>query len=90
MAVTKEQVSHLGWLSRLDLSEEEIERYAGQIEQIIKYLDKLDSMSLTDAEAVSIEKDISELRDDIPVEFDKDPFGTNHRKDGYVKGPRMT
>jgi aspartyl-tRNA(Asn)/glutamyl-tRNA(Gln) amidotransferase subunit C len=90
MAVTKEQVSHLGWLSRLDLSEEEIERYAGQIEQIIKYLDKLDSMSLTDAEAVSIEKDISELRDDIPVEFDKDPFGTTHRKDGYVKGPRMT
>lgn len=91
MDVTKEQVRHLGWLSRLDLSEQELERYAGQIQEIIKYLDKLDSITLTtEAEAVSIEKSVSELRDDDPVEFNGDPFGTSHRKDGYVKGPRMT
>ena len=77
-------------MSRLDLSEQELERYAGQIQEIIKYLDKLDSITLTEAEAVSIEKNVTELRDDDPVEFNGDPFGTSHRKDGYVKGPRMT
>jgi aspartyl-tRNA(Asn)/glutamyl-tRNA(Gln) amidotransferase subunit C len=90
MTVTKEQVSHLGWLSRIDLSEEELERTTAQIEEIIKYLDKLDSISLSDAEAISIRKDFSELREDSPVEFPSDPFGTPYRKDGYVKGPRMT
>ena len=90
MAVTKDQVSHLGWLSRIDLSEEELERNTGQIEEIIKYLDKLDSITLSEAEAVSIKKEYSDLRDDIPHEFGADPFGTVHRKDGYVKGPRMT
>ena len=90
MDVTKEQIRHLGWLSRLDLSEQELELYAGQIQEIIKYLDKLDSIELTEAKAISIEKNVSELRDDDPVEFDGDPFGTSHRKDGYVTGPRMT
>ena len=90
MDVTKEQIRHLGWLSRLDLSEQELELYAGQIQEIIKYLDKLDSIELTEAKAISIEKNVSELRDDDPVEFNGDPFGTSHRKDGYVKGPRMT
>lgn len=90
MAVTKEQVSHLGWLSRIDLSAEELERNTTQIEEIIKYLDKLDSISLGEAETISIKKEYSSLRDDIPHEFGADPFGAVQRKDGYVKGPRMT
>jgi aspartyl-tRNA(Asn)/glutamyl-tRNA(Gln) amidotransferase subunit C len=90
MVVTKEQVSHLGWLSRIELSDEELERNTGQIEQIIKYLDKLDSITLNETDAIVVKKDFSELRDDIPVEFGSDPLGTAHRKDGYVKGPRMT
>lgn len=90
MAVTKDQVRHLGWLSRIDLSEEELERNTRQIEEIIKYLDKLDSIPLSEVEAVSIKKQYSDLRDDTPHEFGTDPFGTVHRKDGYVKGPRMT
>ena len=90
MAVTKDQVSHLGWLSRIELSDEEIERNTGQIEQIIKYLDKLDSITLDETEAISVKKDFSELREDTPEAFGADPLGTAHRKDGYVKGPRMT
>ena len=90
MAVTKDQVRHIGWLSRIDLSEEELERNTAQIEEIIKYLDKLDSIALGEAETISIKKDFSELREDDPKEFGADPLGTIHRKDGFVKGPRMT
>lgn len=90
MAVTRDQVRHLGWLSRIEMSDEELERNTGHIEAIIKYLDKLDSISLAEAEAISVKKDYSDLRDDLPAEFGSDPLGTAHRKDGYVKGPRMT
>lgn len=89
MAVTKEQISHLGWLSRINLTDEELERTTGQIEEIIKYLDKLDSIVLSNAETITIRKDVSDLRDDVPQEFGSDPFGSVPRKDGYVKGPRM-
>jgi aspartyl/glutamyl-tRNA(Asn/Gln) amidotransferase C subunit len=90
MTITKDQIRHLGWLSRIDLSDEELERNTGHIEEIIKYLDKLDLIPLGEADAVSVKKDFSELRADEPSEFGSDPFGTVHRKDGYVKGPRMT
>ena len=88
--VTKEQIKHLGWLSRIELSEEELERNTEHIEEIIKYLDKLDSIELKEAEPILVKKDFSKLRDDDPHEFGADPFGTAYRKDGYVKGPRMT
>jgi aspartyl-tRNA(Asn)/glutamyl-tRNA(Gln) amidotransferase subunit C len=87
--VTKEEVKHLGWLSRIDLSEEEIERYTAQIEQIVAYLDKLDSMPLEKAEAIKTTVDLSGLRDDSAEAFGSDPIGTKSRKDGFVKGPRM-
>jgi aspartyl-tRNA(Asn)/glutamyl-tRNA(Gln) amidotransferase subunit C len=90
MAVTKDQVRHLGWLARIDLSEDEVERNTRHIEKIIKYLDVLDSVSLSQTDPIYIKKDISGLREDDPKEFGADPLGTNHRKDGYVKGPRMT
>lgn len=90
MAVTKDQVKHLGWLSRIELTEEELERNTMHIEDTIKYLDTLDSVALSEAEAILLKKRVVDLRDDVPAEFGEDPLGTKHRKDGYVKGPRMT
>ncbi|MEW5841472.1 Asp-tRNA(Asn)/Glu-tRNA(Gln) amidotransferase subunit GatC [Nitrososphaera sp.] len=90
-AITKEQVKHLGWLSRIELSDEEVERYASQIEQIVSYLDKLDSMPfLGEAGTVKAAKSYEELREDAAEPFGADPLGTKYRKDGFVKGPRMT
>lgn len=89
MAVTKDQVKHLGWLSRIELSDDELARYAGQIETIIKYLDKLDTVPLQEVKPVVARKKFSDLRDDIAVEFEVDSLGTSYRKEGFVKGPRM-
>jgi Asp-tRNA(Asn)/Glu-tRNA(Gln) amidotransferase C subunit len=74
MAVTKDQVKHLGWLSRIEL---------------IKYLDKLDTVPLQEVKPVVASKKFSDLRDDVAVEFEADPLGTSYRKEGFVKGPRM-
>ena len=88
--VTKEEVKHLGWLARIELSDSELERYTSQIEGIIKYLDKLDTISLEQVKPIVVKKKFADLRPDDPADFGADALGTKYRKDGFVKGPRMT
>lgn len=87
--VTKEEVRHLGWLSRMELSDDELDRYTTQIEQIIAYLDTLDTVELEKAEPIKPRKEFADLRPDEAQAFGGDALGTPNRKDGYVKGPRM-
>jgi aspartyl-tRNA(Asn)/glutamyl-tRNA(Gln) amidotransferase subunit C len=88
--ISNDEIKHLGWLSRLQLTDEEIVRYALQIEEVIKYLNKLDSMSLSEDEPVRLKKKISELRKDDVKPFEGDALEVaKNRKNGYVKGPRM-
>lgn len=88
-AVSRDQIKHLGWLSRIDLTEAELEKYTAQIEGIIGYLDKLDSISLAETDPVGLKKQFSELREDVSVPFEGESIGTTYRKEGFVKGPRM-
>ena len=87
--VTKEEVRHLGWLSRIELSDEELEKYTAQVEQIVAYLDTLDKIPLEKAEVIKAKIKFSELREDEERAFGADTLGTKYRKDGFVKGPRM-
>jgi aspartyl-tRNA(Asn)/glutamyl-tRNA(Gln) amidotransferase subunit C len=89
MMVTKEQIKHLGWLARIELTDSELDRYTTQIEAIIKYLDKLDSLALEDLNPIVAKKKFSDLRPDKEAKFDGDALGTIYRKDKFVKGPRM-
>jgi aspartyl-tRNA(Asn)/glutamyl-tRNA(Gln) amidotransferase subunit C len=83
-------VKHLAWLSRLDLTNDEIEKYHIEIEKIIGYLDRLDSISLSDVEPRHYERRVSEFRDDIIYDNQTDlSKTTKYSKEGYVKGPRM-
>jgi aspartyl-tRNA(Asn)/glutamyl-tRNA(Gln) amidotransferase subunit C len=88
--VSNDEIKHLGWLSRLELTDEEITRYTFQIKEVIKYLNKLDSISLSEVEPVHLKKKISELRKDDVKPFEGDALEVaKNRKNGYVKGPRM-
>lgn len=87
--VTKEEVRHLGWLSRIELSDDELAKYTSQIEQIIAYLDTLDTIELEKAEPIKAKKKFADLRPDEAQAFGHEALGTPNRKDGFVKGPRM-
>jgi len=41
MKITKDEVLYVADLARLDLDDESIEKYAGQIDNILEYVDKL-------------------------------------------------
>jgi aspartyl-tRNA(Asn)/glutamyl-tRNA(Gln) amidotransferase subunit C len=89
--ISRDEIKHLGWLSRLELTEEEISKYALQIEKIIGYLDKLDSISLSEIEPIRSKKNIDELRKDRIEPIKGDPlYGSKFRKDGFIKGPRLS
>lgn len=87
--VTKDEVKHLGWLSRIELSDDELEKYTSQIEQIVAYLDTLDTIELEKAEPIRARKKFADLRPDEAQAFGSDALPTPNRKDGFVKGPRM-
>ena len=89
MVVTREEVKHLGWLAKLEMSDSELQRYTTQIEEIINYLTKLDTMPLEQVEQITLKKKFSELRKDATETFEDSVLGTDYRKDGFVKGPRM-
>ena len=89
MVVTREEVKHIGWLAKLEMSDAELQRYTTQIEEIINYLNKLDTIPLEQVKPIAVKKKFSELRKDSPENFEDAVLGTRYRKDGFVKGPRM-
>ena len=44
MKITKEEVLYVAHLARLDLAEESIEKFAGQIDEILGYIEKLNQV----------------------------------------------
>lgn len=51
--ITKQEVKHIAYLSRLALSEKEIEIYSQQLEKILEYMDKLNEVDTSNIEPVS-------------------------------------
>jgi aspartyl-tRNA(Asn)/glutamyl-tRNA(Gln) amidotransferase subunit C len=52
MKITKEEVLYVAHLARLDLDAESIEKFAGQIDEILGYIEKLnqvDTRNITNA-----------------------------------------
>ena len=50
MAITREEVVHVAKLARLELTEEELERFAGQLDAILEAVGKVSELDLSDVE----------------------------------------
>lgn len=87
--VSKDELKHLGWLARLDLSEEELLKYESQIDRIIQQFDILDRLTLDTLELTHQTKSVRNLRIDEAKNFGENVLPkTRNRKDGYLKGPK--
>ncbi len=71
--ITKEEVKHVAYLSRLAITEEELEIYSKQLESILEYMDKLNEVNTEKIEPVSsiikLYKNLNikpKFREDIP------------------------
>ena len=53
MKITKEEVLYVAHLARLDLDAESIEKFAGQIDEILGYIEKLKQVDTENIKATS-------------------------------------
>ena len=66
--IDREQVLHVARLARLELSETELERMAGELSGILEHVDRIQSLELSDVEPTSHVVELENvLRPDEPV-----------------------
>ena len=88
--VSKEEVKHLAWLARMELTDKELEVYTKQVEQIISYLNTLDKISLQDIKPLKTGIDYTKFREDDIVESKEDTLSVvKNAKNRFVKAPKM-
>jgi aspartyl/glutamyl-tRNA(Asn/Gln) amidotransferase C subunit len=88
---SRETIKYLCSLSKLEITEEELVKYELQIEGIIKYLDKLDSITLSDIEPIFQERNSYQLREDNAKSSRTDLLEyTLNKEDRFIKGARIT
>jgi aspartyl-tRNA(Asn)/glutamyl-tRNA(Gln) amidotransferase subunit C len=65
--IEREQVLHVAKLARLGLSEEEVERMAGELSGILEHVDRIAELDLDDVEPTSHVVELENvLRADLP------------------------
>ena len=86
--VEKKEIEHLGDLVKVELKEPE--KYIKQVEQIIHYFDRLDTVEFNSDDTLRREIDTENLRDDK-----HEPYGIslidNLKKDqnNFIRAPKM-
>jgi aspartyl-tRNA(Asn)/glutamyl-tRNA(Gln) amidotransferase subunit C len=67
--IEREQVLHVAKLARLGLSEQEVERMAGELSGILEHVDRIAALDLDDVEPTSHVVELQNvLRADVPHE----------------------
>jgi aspartyl-tRNA(Asn)/glutamyl-tRNA(Gln) amidotransferase subunit C len=65
--IDSEQVLHVARLARLQLSREEVGRYASELSKVVGYIEKIEELDLADVPPTSHVVDVTNvLRDDEP------------------------
>lgn len=65
--ITREEIQKVARLSRLALSDEEIDRYAHQLSDILNYAEALNKLDTSDVEPTSHSLSMTNVfRDDVP------------------------
>ncbi len=94
--ITKEDLEHIGWLSRLELSDEDKDKYSPKLNSILDYFGELDEVDTEDVEPTYHVLPLSNVfREDevggttITLSQDEALFNAPKKQDGFFKAPRM-
>ncbi len=91
---SKETIDHILKLALLDLSDEEKEKLAIQLGDILNYFKKLDNLDTSNVKPMThpIDGLKNVFREDIPwksLSNEEALKNAKHKKDGYIKAPRI-
>lgn len=93
MPLSREEVMHVALLARLELSEEEIERYTWELNRVLEHIEKLEELDIEGVEPTSHAVPLSNVfRPDEPGEpllRDEVLKNAPDAVDGYFRVPRV-
>jgi aspartyl-tRNA(Asn)/glutamyl-tRNA(Gln) amidotransferase subunit C len=93
MAIEKKEVRHIAKLSRLALSEEEMDLYSGQLSSILGYVEKLNELDTRDVEPTShiieMKNVMREDRNWVSLTADEALSNAPDRKEDFYRVPRI-
>ncbi len=87
--IDKKMVEHIAMLSRISLSEDEVERFGKEFEDILAYFKKIEQLNVENASSFSL--GTNALREDVVEVFEHtEDIRKNFcsRKDDYLKAPK--
>jgi aspartyl/glutamyl-tRNA(Asn/Gln) amidotransferase C subunit len=88
--ISKDELAYLAKISKIDLSEDEAEKFPKQLERTIEYIDILEQLSSDDPIVLDLQEiKFDELRDDVINTSAGRPINKNLTEDGFLKGPKM-
>ncbi len=93
MKITKQEVEHVAKLARLELSDQEKEKLADQLSNILSYVEKLNELDTRGVEPTSHVLDINNvMREDVPEESlpqERALLNAPDRAAGHYKVPKI-
>ncbi|MCK4774473.1 MAG: Asp-tRNA(Asn)/Glu-tRNA(Gln) amidotransferase subunit GatC [Candidatus Krumholzibacteria bacterium] len=92
MKIDRNTIEHLEALARIELSDEEREKLAGQLDRIVKFVEKLDELDTSGVDTIDESRGSQPVRPDFPMSWlghqkvlNKAPDGAN----GFFRVPRV-
>ncbi len=94
--ITKKDLGHIAWLSRLELSEEDRERYAPKLNSVLDYFGELDKVDTEGVEPTYHVLALSNVFRDDEINSPTKSLSQEEalsnapkKQDGFFKAPRM-
>jgi len=91
--IAKKDLEHIGWLARIELSEEDKEKYTPKLNSVLDYFSELDKADTDGVEPTYHVMPMSNVfREDVPtgsMSQEEALSNTMKNQDGFIKAPRM-
>ena len=93
MAITANEVKHVASLAKLEFTDEELQKFTGQMDEIINMVEQLGEGDTTDVPVTStVTEEVNVMREDVAVKgTDRTLLMKNvpEEKDGLIKVPAI-
>ena len=91
--INKDLIEHVAEVARLKLTDNEIEKFSKELREIIESFSKLDEVDTNGIEPslqpVELKNMLREDKEEISFTQEEALSLTDHKKDGYFKGPKV-
>ena len=88
--ISIEELKYLAEISKINLTDDEIDKFPTQLNKTIEYIDILEELASDESITLDLhEINFDKLRDDVVKKSDGQPIFKNLTEEGFLKGPKM-